>query len=353
MISSRTAPATISSARWLRAVQFDGLPSCEPAPALRFCHGAGDRRANLRHRLRHGGQRAALARRPRPRRAGRRRPRPGRRRSRSSAGGDDRGGRRWVRRRVEAGRQRPPGRRRPESGRSRRASTRAGGPGAGARSPRRAPIALEAAGPGEPLGRRRRCRRAARAAAIRRRADRQIRRPGVRRAHEREHPRPGHAAAASTSGSSASAPSSGLTVGGVESRGRRPGQGGLDPREQALSIGRRGDRNIPALAVGDHQQPGVAGGGGDLLERPPAGAPRRSKQASCSFAATQAGPARSISSRAAATTAADAASAGESPPAAPAASSVSGSGSIPTQTWLCRSSTRAASRSANGALRPA
>jgi len=77
------------------------------------------------------------------------------------------------------------------------------------------------------------------------------------------------------------------------------------------------------------------------------GAPSRSKQASCGLTATQAGPARSISSRQWAATAAAARSAA-SPAPASCPASFAGSGSRPRQTWLRRSSTSAASRSAKG-----
>jgi hypothetical protein len=79
------------------------------------------------------------------------------------------------------------------------------------------------------------------------------------------------------------------------------------------------------------------------------GAPSRSKQASWGLTATQAGPARSISSRQWAATAAAARSATvavASP--APSAASFAGSGSRPRQIWLRRSSTSAVSRSAKG-----
>lgn len=79
------------------------------------------------------------------------------------------------------------------------------------------------------------------------------------------------------------------------------------------------------------------------------GAPRRSKQASWGLTATQAGPTRPISERQlAATAAATRSAAGPGPGSTPA--SPAGSGSSPRQTWLRRSSTSAASRSAKGAV---
>ena len=81
------------------------------------------------------------------------------------------------------------------------------------------------------------------------------------------------------------------------------------------------------------------------------GAPSRSKQASCGLTATQAGPACSISERQCAATAAAARSAAGAVGAGragPVPASFAGSGSRPRQIWLRRSSTSAASRSANG-----
>ena len=78
------------------------------------------------------------------------------------------------------------------------------------------------------------------------------------------------ASAAAISGSSASPPISGLTV-----AASAPQPGDLPPRrldgaEQRLAVGGGAHRDVAALAVGDHQQPRLAGGGDDRLERPPA-----------------------------------------------------------------------------------
>ncbi|MGH2950982.1 MAG: hypothetical protein ACRDKX_02925, partial [Solirubrobacterales bacterium] len=75
----------------------------------------------------------------------------------------------------------------------------------------------------------------------------------------------------------------------------------------------------------------------------------RSKQASCGFAATQTDPAPAISSSQWTATALAASSAADPGWASPRPS-CAGSGSRPRQTWLRRSSTRPASRSANGSV---
>ena len=56
-------------------------------------------------------------------------------------------------------------------------------------------------------------------------------------------------------------------------------------------------RHVPALAVGNHQQAGVAAAPTTRSSAVQPFEPRRSKQASCGLTATQAGPAASISSR--------------------------------------------------------
>jgi hypothetical protein len=68
--------------------------------------------------------------------------------------------------------------------------------------------------------------------------------------------------------------------------------------DQRLRVGGGGDRDVAALAVGEHEQAALARVRADVLEREPAGAPRRSKHASCGLTATQAGPAASISAQA-------------------------------------------------------
>ena len=73
------------------------------------------------------------------------------------------------------------------------------------------------------------------------------------------------------SGSSASTPSSGLAV---KASAPSPATGAPGRRrlaDQRLGVGRGGDRHVAALAVGDHQQARLAGGGADLGERRPAG----------------------------------------------------------------------------------
>ena len=59
---------------------------------------------------------------------------------------------------------------------------------------------------------------------------------------------------------------------------------GLDRAEQRLPVCLRAHRHVTALAVGDHQQPGVSGRGADLLERAPSRASRgaRSRRAAAS-----------------------------------------------------------------------
>ena len=144
---------------------------------------------------------------------------------------------------------------------------------------------------------------------------------------------------------------------GVEAEQRVGGEGvGPEPRDrpprgrrladQRLGVGGGGDRDVAALAVGDRQQPGLAGG----VRRPRSsaaqpGAPRRSKQASCGLTATQAGPARSI--RRAAVRRATAAAARS----AAGASSPPGADPTRQQAWPGRG--RGRDRSGCGALRRA
>ena len=56
---------------------------------------------------------------------------------------------------------------------------------------------------------------------------------------------------------------------GAEPRDRAPG--GRRLADQGLGVGRGGDRHVAALAVGDHQQARLPGGGADLGEGCPAG----------------------------------------------------------------------------------
>ena len=81
--------------------------------------------------------------------------------------------------------------------------------------------------------------------------------PGLEVRTSTKQPAPA-AAAASTSGSSASRPSSGLAV---KASAPRPGDRAERRRRRAderLRVGRGGDRHVAALAVGDHEQAGVA-----------------------------------------------------------------------------------------------
>jgi hypothetical protein len=55
---------------------------------------------------------------------------------------------------------------------------------------------------------------------------------------------------------------------GAEAGDGAPGGGRL--AEQRLAVGLGGDRDVAALAVGDDQQPGLAGRGADAFERRPA-----------------------------------------------------------------------------------
>ena len=60
----------------------------------------------------------------------------------------------------------------------------------------------------------------------------------------------------------------------VKASAPRPGDrapGGRRLADQRLRVGGGGDRDVAALAVGDHQQPGLAGGVAGLFQRRPAG----------------------------------------------------------------------------------
>ena len=136
-------------------------------------------------------------------------------------------------------------------------------------------------------------------------------------------------------------------------RGRATGPQGVSSRRPAP--GRR-PRRSPARRRACRRRPPAARRRGAAAQTsssaPQPGAPRRSKQASCGLTATQAGPGRARSgARQCATTAAAATSPrmpATSRPSGPARRQPAGSGSRPRQTWLRRSSTSAASRSANG-----
>ena len=143
------------------------------------------------------------------------------------------------------------------------------------------------------------------------RADR--RRQGWTCGPERTIPAPA-APAASTRGSSASPPSSPLTVDGVGAEALDVAPRGRGRRRRAPAHRRRRDRHVAALAVGDHQQTRHRGRRRRLARAPPSpGAPSRSKHASCGFAATHAGPARRARARTSAATASPARSAGARP----------------------------------------
>jgi hypothetical protein len=55
---------------------------------------------------------------------------------------------------------------------------------------------------------------------------------------------------------------------GAEAGDRAPRRGGL--ADQGLAVGLGGDRDVAPLAVGDDQQPRLAGGGAEVFERRPA-----------------------------------------------------------------------------------
>ena len=189
-------------------------------------------------------------------------------------GRDERRGRARRRRRRRAARAGRPGRRRRGSGRSSAASARAGGRCGRARWRRRPRPSRSAPEPppGEPLGEPVDQRRQ----ALVQRAPRASAGPGGRRrpgcwSGPGRRPRRRPASAAATSGSSASAPSSGLAVKASAPRpgDRPPGRRRL--ADQRLAVGRGGDRHVAALAVGDDQQARLPGGRADLFQRRPAG----------------------------------------------------------------------------------
>ena len=139
----------------------------------------------------------------------------------------------------------------------------------------------------------------------------QVGRPGIGGADDGEHLAPAWAAA-SISGRARRRRAAGSAS---PHRRRGPPPGPRASRYRRRVPARR-RRRLPArrpLAVGDDQQPGIAGSRRDLLERAPARCAEALEAGELSFAATQNGPARSISSRDPATTAADAASAGSRP----------------------------------------
>ena len=122
--------------------------------------------------------------------------------------------------------------------------------------------------------------------------------------------------------------------------------------DQRLRVGGGGDRDVAALAVGDRQQPRLAGGRADLCQRRPAGGPEPLEAGELGLD-RDAGRARSLDQVAAVRRDRGAGPLGRGPEEAAAAASdpasFAGSGSRPRQTWLRRSSTSAASRSAKGA----
>ena len=163
--------------------------------------------------------------------------------------------------------------------------------------------------------------------------------------------------AASISGSRASRPSSGLAV---KASAPSPGTGPNGPgrlAHQRLGVGGGRDRHVAALAVGDHEQAVVARDRRRCARAPPSRArPRRSKQASWSLTATQAGPAATIAARQCSATASAVSARARSALARPGRAltpgqSAAGSGSSPSTTRLRRSSTSTASRSAKLQLR--
>ena len=189
------------------------------------------------------------------------------------------------------------------------------------------------------------------------------RRPGSRCGRARSTPAPA-VAAASSSGSSASRPSSGLAVKASAPRPAHRAERARRLADQRLRVGARRDRHVAALAVGDHEQAVVARARPRCSSASQPGAPSRSKQASWSLTATHAGPGRldrergsarrpprpsrlraSVRLRRARRRRAASTAAGQS---------AAGSGSSPSTIWLRRSSTSAASRSGKAAvtLRP-
>ena len=124
-------------------------------------------------------------------------------------------------------------------------------------------------------------------------------------AHEGEEAAGAVAAAAAISGSSASPPSSGLTVAASAPSPSTSPHGVCDRAEQRLAVGRRADRHVAALAVGDHQQTRRRGPRRTTCSSAAQpGEPRRSKQASCGFTATHAAAVAAISARQSSATAA-------------------------------------------------
>ena len=184
---------------------------------------------------------------------------------------------------------------------------------------------------------------------LRRRQVENVRGAGVRGPHEDEDAGAGPAAA-SISGSSASRPSSGLIV---KASAPRPATGPRRRRlaDQRLAVGRGGDRNVAALAVGDHEQPGVARRRDRALRLPARGAEAlEAGELELDRDARRPGARDQLRQR-------------PRPRRRPVAQPDSrarrlclrpagGSGSSPRTTWLRRSATAAPSRSANGWVSP-
>jgi hypothetical protein len=105
---------------------------------------------------------------------------------------------------------------------------------------------------------------------LRRRQVLQVGGAGVAGADQGEHPRPGLGRGGNERLERVAAEQwvGGESV-GVEAADRTPG--GRRLADQGLGVGGGSDRNIAALAVGDDQQPGFAGGGADLFQGTPAG----------------------------------------------------------------------------------
>ena len=291
----------------------------------------GRRRAALAPRLVGAGDRARRARRGR-RRDRRRTPARGPRRARPARRCPAAGTARAASARASARRARAPSRRRPR----RRPTARSAAPAA-TLEPATIRASVSQTAPRPPAS-----ARSSTSAA-----------PGLEVRTSTNTPAPA-ARAPSTSGCSESTPSSGLAVNAsapqaldlAERRRRRP--------DERLRVGRGGDRDVAALAVGEHEQAALARVGDGFGERRPAvgaealeaGELRLDRDAGRAGGVDQRHAVRAHCGRG------TAARASRRPGHAASASghSRAGSGSIPRTICDSRAATRSASRSAKGAV---
>ena len=139
---------------------------------------------------------------------------------------------------------------------------------------------------------------------------------------------------------------------GAEPLHRPPGS--LGAPEQGLGVGAGADRDVAPLAVGQHQQARIAGRLADLGQRRPARGPQPLEAGELGLGGDAGRPGPLDQAPAVRRDRRGGGLGGVERPRRGAlrrdgsAASPAGSGSSPRQTWLRRSSTSAASRSANG-----